>query len=715
MNLQNVEKFNIKVIQLYDTIQVRHGLMIVGPTGGGKTSNYKVLQMAMTSLKGEGNYQTVHCEILNPKSITMGQLYGFVDPATLEWQNGIAAKLVADAAKDESMDQHWIMFDGPVDSLWIESMNTVLDDNKKLCLNSGQIIQLSNRMTMMFEVADLAVASPATVSRCGMVYMEPESMGLAPLVSSWLNTLPEKVQNSKFIVMELQKLYDELIDDGCYFTRKNCPELVKSVDNNLAQSSMRLLDTFFQPYIETEVKKVTPDQISQLEGQIRQMFFFAVIWSLGATTTQLGRERFDKWIREQMKKYNIDFPEEKTAYDYLWSSEKLQWVDWFNTVPEYSVDIKASYSEIVVPTTDSIRMKHVLKQLIINNKNVLMPGPTGVGKSVYISELCSFEMDEAYQMLKICFSAQTGANQTQDFLDEKFEKRRQRMYGPPLGKKYIIFVDDLNMPKKEEFGAQPPIELLRQKCDHGGWYDRKNKDKPFNRIVDIVLVSAMGPPGGGRAEVTQRLQRHYNFLTYTDISFEAITIIYKTIVSAFFESYGTDVKNAIDVMLEAQLEVYDQVLNGPLKPIPSKSHYTFNLRDISKIFQGVVATNKNTVKHNLDLVRCWIHENKRVFGDRLNDNPDRKFLDDLLVDRAQVKFALSRAEIFNAERIIFGDFMEGIDVETRTYRQITDLNVMQNKIEEYLDDYNGSVKTQMNLVMFLDACDHVARIQRILR
>ena len=207
--------------------------MIVGPTGGGKTSNYKVLEKAMTSLKGEGNYQTVRVDILNPKSITMGQLYGYVDPATLEWQNGIAAKLVADAAKDESPDLHWIMFDGPVDSLWIESMNTVLDDNKKLCLNSGQIIQLSSRMKMMFEVADLAVASPATVSRCGMVYMEPESMGLSPLVSSWLNTLPEKVKGSKFIVMQLQKLYDELIDDACYYVRKNCPELVVTVDNNL--------------------------------------------------------------------------------------------------------------------------------------------------------------------------------------------------------------------------------------------------------------------------------------------------------------------------------------------------------------------------------------------------------------------------------------------------------------------------------------------------
>ena len=182
-----------------------------------------------------------------------------MDPATLEWMNGIAAKLVADAAKDESADLHWIMFDGPVDSLWIESMNTVLDDNKKLCLNSGQIIQLSSRMTMMFEVADLAVASPATVSRCGMVYMEPESMGLAPLVSSWLNTLPDKVKASKFIMMELQKLYDELLDDACYFMRKNCSELVVSVDNNIAQSSMRLIDTFMVHYIESEIKKITAD------------------------------------------------------------------------------------------------------------------------------------------------------------------------------------------------------------------------------------------------------------------------------------------------------------------------------------------------------------------------------------------------------------------------------------------------------------------------
>jgi dynein heavy chain, axonemal len=117
------------------------------------------------------------------------------------------------------------------------------------------------------------------------------------------------------------------------------------------------------------------------------------------------------------------------------------------------IDAKATFNEIIVPTFDSIRMKFVKKLLVTNGKHILCPGPTGTGKTVNINDLINCQLTEDYQTIPLTFSAQTSANQTQDALDARVEKRRKGVYGPQTGKKFIIFVDDLNMPKKEEYGA----------------------------------------------------------------------------------------------------------------------------------------------------------------------------------------------------------------------------------------------------------------------
>lgn len=204
----------------------------------------------------------------------------------------------------------------------------------------------------------------------------------------------------------------------------------------------------------------------------------------------------------------------------------------------------------------------------------------GTGKSQNIGTLLASGLSEEYQYISITFSAQTSSNQTQDTIDSKLEKRRKGFYGPPIGKKCIIFVDDLNMPKKELFGAQPPIEILRQYLDHKGWYNRK--DLSFMRLEDVIIIAAMGPPGGGRTKITDRMCRHFNLLAYTELDQETIQRIF-TVLLGFFLKRATDpVKDILGSIVEGVLYIYDTV-RKELLPTPSKSHYTFNLRDISKV------------------------------------------------------------------------------------------------------------------------------------
>ena len=228
-NLQATPWYMEKIIQIYEMLLVRHGLMIVGNTLGGKTQAYQVLAEALGELSGRRRavmreFSTIY-KIINPKAITLDQLYGSFDPISHEWSDGVLANIFREFAQSISPDRKWIVFDGPIDALWIESMNTVLDDNRKLCLMSGEIIQMSHKMNMMFEPADLEHASPATVSRCGMIYMEPSQLGWNALFDSYKTYLKNKllVEQYELIV----ELIEWLTEPVLVFVQHRCKTFVE--------------------------------------------------------------------------------------------------------------------------------------------------------------------------------------------------------------------------------------------------------------------------------------------------------------------------------------------------------------------------------------------------------------------------------------------------------------------------------------------------------
>ena len=180
-----------KIIQLYETSLVRHGFMLVGPAGSGKTCIANTLTKARTKI-GEPHF----IKRLNPKSITGQQMYGVMNPVTGDWTPGVFSELWSKYnSKALSKQNTWLTCDGPVDAIWIENLNTVLDDNKILTLANSDRIPMAGNVKMVFEVEDLNNASPATVSRCGIVYVSETDLDWEPLCKTWVkDRAGDKVQ-----------------------------------------------------------------------------------------------------------------------------------------------------------------------------------------------------------------------------------------------------------------------------------------------------------------------------------------------------------------------------------------------------------------------------------------------------------------------------------------------------------------------------------------
>lgn len=273
------------------------------------------------------------------------------------------------------------------------------------------------------------------------------------------------------------------------------------------------------------------------EACCSMVMIFAFVWSAGANLHDAlkdnSRVKFSQQIKNRILKFYSSFPYEGEIYDYFIDFKTREFKNWSELVTEYKYDSDIPFFNILVPTNDTVKYKYLFDKLLGGKKNVLLSGETGVGKSVIVGDFLSTLDGDKYSYTVMNFSAQTSTKNLLDVLmdKDKFTKKRRTEIGPLGGKKMIFYVDDINMPALEKYGAQPPNELLRQIIDQKGFYDLKKF--LFMEVSDVVFISSCAPPGGGRNPVTPRLFRHFNMIWAPDLSYRSMDVIFTSILKGF--------------------------------------------------------------------------------------------------------------------------------------------------------------------------------------
>lgn len=700
---------------------------------------------------------------INPKACSKSILFGEYDPKTNMWVDGllgIAVRKSSDRAHTDNTSaadrahsapeskeehdappppnhqqaRHWIILDGPVDLLWSEDLHTMLEDDGKLHLMNREQISASPRTTVLFEVDDLTNASPAFTSRVGVVYVDHHTtafLGWREVVTSWSHAMATQHDQSPSTIKGIIfSLFVACFEVALNFVTSNmspCPSASDRLNFPiwLSTSILRKIEA-----IAFEDEKV--DKSVRLKHRLETSFLFSLAWSVGTLlTTETLRDKFHHLLihlfspgasKEVLhhkyglsKRYSIStsasesqeyfpgFEENLTMFDYFLAPD-FTWRSWTSALPllEVNPHLTEIY-QIIVPTVATQSTQRLLD--LLSRHNVLIYGASGTGKTMSITDNLLRRSAGESEHVSFALTIHISPQRTRSIIDTRLEKRRRGIYGPRMGKKLTVFVDDLNLPCKQIFGAQRPLEIFREILTFGGSHHEKSKE--FRQIKDTSFLTAYTCPSLNT--LPPRLLQHFHAIALLPLTLEDMNWIFSNTTKWYLSRYTSGVAEASHSMVSATLGIYEKVMKH-LKRTPVKCHYTFNIRDLVRIFQGILTVPKRFVVEVDDLIRIWVHENNRVLGDRLVNAGDNQVLTSLYEKRIDAHFKKNYEEIVKQDPLIYTDILDD-----KLYREVDDPQRVITFLTETLEAYNASAKLQLDLVLFLKFCELIVRTIRVLR
>ncbi len=708
-----------KILQLNSILEIRHGVMLVGPSGSGKSSAWKTLLSALEIVDGyKGTYH-----VIDAKALSKDLLYGQLDSVTLEWTDGVFTKLLRDVIVDPwgggANKRHWIVFDGDVDPEWAENLNSVLDDNKLLTLPSGERLELPPNLRILIETDELLHTTPATISRCGMVWFSSDTVTPAMALKRALLEVkaPPNVQNNWL---------PEFLPDGGAIKALEWALTVDHIMNvtqdHLIGAVCSLLKQWVAIVADYNDDHVdTPMSDAHLATSSRRWLLYSLFWGLGSSMRHEHMYELSKVVLSHVVMQppggedggcGPDIDEIPSLLDVRVDPSNGVWKLWaVNVPPQAKLESHhvLTQSDVMITTVDTARHTEVLRAWILSRRPVILCGPPGSGKTMTLTATLKAMPDVV--LANLSFSTSTSPSmllktfaQYCDVVRASHGLVMQPSSSFGSDKWVVVFCDEINLPAEDAYGTQTTLTFLRQLIEYNGFW--RSEDCTWVTLDRIQFVGACNPPtDAGRVTLSNRFLRHTSLLFVDFPTLESLHQIYSTFNSALLQLHPS-LRSQIVPLTDAMIDVY--TANQHHFTPDTYKHYVYSPRELSRWVRAICEyiSPLDSVSEE-ELVRIWAHEALRLFCDRLVDVDERVWCESTIDEIARHHFPAVPCSSALKRPILFSSWLS-------QHSKSVDKDVLHDFLSARLRIFYEE-EMDVPLILFDDALEHVLRIDRVLR
>jgi dynein heavy chain 1 len=594
-----------------------------------------------------------------------------------------------------------------------------------LTLPSGERISIPDNVRIILEVDNLSHATPATVSRCGMVWFSDDcistEMALSHMIDSLAtdNLVEGLTQSSEISAAQTQFITaikplihsgrtSSLVVDALEFSLHEKHIMDTSRDQLLKNLRSLLTQGIILAVEYDENHPDFPITGEHMEKFGRRWMLHSLLWAFCGSAPWEVRKKFSDML---VRTSGVMLPDENNCvFDYRVRVDNGEYEPWSDSVPRMEIEShRVASSDVVITTTDTVRHSEVLAGWLSKRVPLILCGPPGSGKTMTLTSV--LQAFQGVVLASLNFSSRT----TPEIILKTFSqycsyvRRGKDIYLEPsqnLGDNtwLVVFCDEINLPEKDSYGTQRVIMFMRQLVEHGGFWRGDNIWVKINRIQ---FVGACNPPtDAGRVALSHRFLRHVPVLLVDFPARDSLLQIYRTFNGGVMKLFP-NLKGETEAMTEAMVEVY---LENQKKFTPQiQPQYFYSPRELSRWVRGVFEAVRN-IDHGLtreELVRVWAHEALRLFADRLVEKADQEWCSNKIDEVARKWFAGVDFDIALQRPIYYTTWLSK---ETKRVDRDELKSFLAARLRVFYEE-----ELDVQLVVFDEVLEHILRIDRVLR